>query len=179
MKEVTAKQIQRLDDAAINGFGIPSVVLMENAGRAVFREITKRAGLNRVCVVCGAGNNAGDGFVVARHLLDAGIATDVIMPGPADRLKADALLNYHLFRRLRGRVRTVKRVTPRTAALISAADLAVDAIFGVGLNRKVEGVFAELIEAVNRHAPRVTAVDVPSGLDATTGKIYGEWNDRV
>ncbi len=173
MKEVTAKQMQKLDDVAINTFGIPSVVLMENAGRAVFEEITKGVAVKRACVVCGAGNNAGDGFVVARHMANAGIPVDVIMPGPASRLKKDALLNYNLARRLRVPVHMIKRVTPRVIAMISAADVTVDAIFGVGLNRTVGGIYAGMIDAVNRHAGRVVAVDVPSGLDATTGKIYG------
>lgn len=173
MKVVTTKQIQKLDDVAINTFGIPSVVLMENAGRAVFAEITKRSLPKRVCVVCGVGNNAGDGFVVARHLVDAGIATDVLMLGERAMLKADALLNCNLLLRLRCPVTRVKRVTPKAIAMLNAADVTVDAIFGVGLNRLVSGVYGEMIAAINRHAGRVLAVDVPSGLDATSGKIYG------
>ncbi|MBZ0166997.1 MAG: NAD(P)H-hydrate epimerase [Candidatus Omnitrophica bacterium] len=173
MKSVTTKQIQKLDEVAIKTFGIPSVVLMENAGRAVFTELGKPGKLPRVAVLCGTGNNAGDGFVVARHLVNAGVRTDVIMLGAATALKADALLNYQLYRRLRCPVHAVKRVTSKTVAMISAAPVTVDAIFGVGLNRAVVGIYREAIEAVNQHAGRVVAVDVPSGLDATSGAIYG------
>lgn len=173
MKAVTARQIQRLDEVAIHTFGIPSVVLMENAGRRVFEEITRRGRLKRVCVMCGQGNNAGDGFVVARHLADADIPVEIIMPGPAERLKPDALLNYQLARRMRIRVHQIKRVTPKVAAVIGAADLTLDAIFGVGLNRTVTGLLAEMITAINDHASRTVAVDIPSGLDATTGRVYG------
>ena len=173
MKAVTTKQIQKLDDVAINTFGIPSVVLMENAGKAVFTEITKRFRPKRVCAVCGVGNNAGDGFVVARHLVDAGIMTDVLLLGESAMLKADALLNYNLLRRLRCPVNSVKRITPKVIAMLNAADVTVDAIFGVGLNRPVTGVYKDMIAAINRHAGRVVAVDVPSGLDATSGRVYG------
>lgn len=173
MKSVTTKQIQKLDAVAIKTFGIPSVVLMENAGRAVYTELGRRTKLQRVAVVCGIGNNAGDGFVVARHLVNAGVRTDVIMLGAAASLKADALLNYQLLRRLRCPVHAVKRVTQKTVAMIGSAQVTVDAIFGVGLNRTVTGIYREAIEAVNEHAARVMAVDVPSGLDATSGQLYG------
>lgn len=173
MKSVTTKQIQKLDEVAIKTFGMPSAVLMENAGRAVYAELGKRIQPRHVAVVCGTGNNAGDGFVAARHLVNAGVRIDVMMLGAAAALKADALLNYQLLRRLRCPVHVIKKVTPKTAAMIRAAQVTVDAVFGVGLNRTVTGIYREAIEAVNQLAGRVLAVDVPSGLDATSGKIYG------
>lgn len=173
MKFVTAKQIQRLDDVAINTFGIPSVVLMENAGREVFLEIVRRKSPEQVCVVCGMGNNAGDGFVVARHLLDAGIRVNVLLVGYPDKLKKDALLNYQLARRLRVPIYAVNKITAKYRQMLSEADITVDALFGVGLNRALKGVFADIVEEMNSSAKRVIAVDIPSGLDATTGAVHG------
>ncbi|MBI3618352.1 MAG: bifunctional ADP-dependent NAD(P)H-hydrate dehydratase/NAD(P)H-hydrate epimerase, partial [Candidatus Omnitrophica bacterium] len=92
-KPITVRQIQKLDKTATERYGIPSLVLMENAGRAVAEEIEKylrKKRRPRVCIVCGVGNNAGDGFVAARHLLNAGIGTKIFLVGKARQLKHDA-----------------------------------------------------------------------------------------
>lgn len=176
IKSVTVRQIRRIDRIAIDRYGIPSVVLMENAGRAVAEEACRMPGRARpatVAVVCGLGNNAGDGLVAARHLVDAGIETEVFLMGDSRGLSADALVNYRILKKLRHPVRVMTAVTGALERALERADLVVDAIFGVGLNREVGGPFRGAIEAVNRRARKVLAVDVPSGLDGTTGKIYG------
>jgi len=176
MKSVTAKQIQKLDDKAINTYGVPSVALMENAGRGVAHEIMKtfhRRKCRRVCVLCGPGNNSGDGFVAARHLINAGVKTDILLFGRPTKLKADAKTNYTILKKCGYPVRQVNKLDARTFTMIRKAGVIVDALFGVGLNREIKGVFADVINEVNRGKQYVFAVDVPSGLDATTGKIYG------
>lgn len=175
-KAVTVKQIQNLDRIAIEQYGVPSLALMENAGRSVAAEVIKRIGRVRkpiVCVVCGLGNNAGDGFVIARHLINAGIRTKIFLIGKGSRLKKDAEVNYRILKKLKYPIIEVgaRRAVPLRD--IARADVVVDAIFGVGLNREVREPFRSVIEAINGNAGKVVAVDTPSGIDATTGKIYG------
>jgi NAD(P)H-hydrate epimerase len=169
---VTVRQIRGLDRAAISRCGIPPAVLMENAGRAVAQEACRMLGRARpakVAVVCGLGNNAGDGLVAARHLADAGVEAEVFMAGDPAGLSAQARVNYQILKKLRLSVRPAAALE----RALERADLAVDAVFGVGLNREVSGPFRGVIETVNRRARKVLAVDIPSGLDGTTGKIYG------
>ena len=176
MKTVTVKQIQKLDDLAINKYGMPSIALMENAGCKVAEHVIKLLKNNtnaRVCVVCGTGNNAGDGFVAARHLINAGIHIDIYMIGEAANLKNDAALNYNILRRLTYPISPVKKVDAGFHKSIVNADLLIDAIFGVGLNREIKDPFYSVIAAMNQSKKKIIAVDTPSGLDCTTGKIYG------
>ncbi len=175
-KPVTVRQIQKLDKIAIERYGIPSLILMENAGRAVAEEIKKYLRRKRrphVCVVCGMGNNGGDGFVVARHLINAGIETKTFLVGKASQLKHDAAVNYRILKGLKYIIKEVDAKHPLLAKEIARADVVVDAIFGVGLNRKITEPFRSVIETINRAAKYVVAVDIPSGLDGTTGVIYG------
>ena len=185
---ISIKRSQKLDKTAIERYGVPSIILMENAGRSVAYEIIRQIGKKRnsiVCVVCGLGNNAGDGFVVARHLLNAGIRTKIFLIGDGGNLKKDAAVNYSILKKLEypfyfigaktaGGVNIFSDAGYR--ALInnlSKADIVVDAIFGSGLNREILSPFKEIIAIVNKKAKRVVAVDTPSGLDGTTGNIYG------
>jgi len=178
-KGFTVKQVQRLDYLAIERVGIPSVVLMENAGRAVAAEALKllkkkhRARAASACVLCGLGNNAGDGFVAARHLRESGVDTCVYLIGSRQRLKKDAALNYSILRKLKHKISCAHRVDGTLRSDIARADIVIDALFGVGLNRNIHEPFFSIIKAVNKDAKKVFAVDVPSGLEGTNGKIYG------
>ncbi|MCA9398567.1 MAG: NAD(P)H-hydrate epimerase [Candidatus Omnitrophica bacterium] len=175
-KTLTVKQIQTLDDVAICQYGVPSIALMENAGKAVADEIIrqlKRKSHPKVVVICGLGNNAGDGFVTARHLLNAGIKINVYLIGSAKKLKQDAAINYQILTRLKHPVFVLDKRSPALVRKLKEADIVVDAIFGVGLNREIKGVFKDVIETVNGYAKKVIAVDIPSGMDGTTGNIYG------
>jgi len=144
--------------------GIPSLKLMEEAGRAVAAQITKRWTPRPICVLCGPGNNGGDGFVVARHLLDA--KWDVWVESLVDprTLKGDAL---HMARLWKGE-------TIAIAESNRMADLFVDALFGAGLSRPLEGEALRLAQGSPRYKDRVIAIDVPSGLDGNTGKPKGD-----
>lgn len=169
-KVVTAQEIKQLDKVAIERYGISSLVLMENAGRAVAQEVVKilkGRRKPRVGIFCGSGNNGGDGFVAARHLVNLGIRVDIFLLGRA-ALTSDAAVNYRILKRCGYKIQ--ERV--KTAA-IRQCDVIVDALFGVGLNRDVVDPFKTAIETINAAGKRVVAVDVPSGLDATSGKIHG------
>ena len=161
---LTAEEMGRADRLAIEG-GVPGLTLMENAGRAVADEVSRRyPDARQVAVLCGPGNNGGDGFVAARHLLDRGYAVRLGFNGDPGRLPADAAENAKLW---------AGRTEPLGPDLIENADVVVDALFGAGLARSIEGAFAALIASVNEAGLPVIAVDVPSGVDGTTGAVRG------
>jgi NAD(P)H-hydrate epimerase len=173
-------QMREFDRLATAVCGVPSIVLMENAGRGAADVIAEELGLGRdgrsprVAVVCGAGNNGGDGYVVARRLALLGARVEVFALSPEARLRGDALTNYRAFVATGGNVALVELDTlPALDAALSSAEWVVDAIFGTGLDRAVEGLEHEAIARINRGAARRVALDLPSGLDADTGALHG------
>jgi hydroxyethylthiazole kinase-like uncharacterized protein yjeF len=175
-KTVTVKQIQKIDDLAINRYGVQSLALMETAGRLVAEEIIAQLKNNtkkHVSIFCGLGNNAGDGFVIARYLINAEIKVNIFLIGKEEGLKEDALVNYRVLEKMRCPINSCKIITKKILNSIATSDVVVDAIFGVGLSRTIENPFKNVIEAINEHAKKIIAVDIPSGLNGTTGKVYG------
>ncbi len=175
-KSLTVSQIQKLDKRVIEKIGIPSVVLMENAGRSVAQSVfTDLKGKRnaRVAVVCGTGNNGGDGFVAARHLSGKGVKVDVFVLGVLKQLKPDAQIFHRVVKNLNISCRFLTKLDQNFIKALRGADIVVDAVFGVGLNRPIEGLARDVINALNANAKRVIAVDIPSGLDGTTGKVWG------
>lgn len=161
---LTAEQMGHADRLAIAG-GVPGPTLMESAGRAVADEIARRfPDRDTVAVLCGPGNNGGDGFVAARHLLERGYGVRLGFDGDIARLPADAAAMAKRFTGARAAL---------TPDLIAGADVVVDALFGAGLARSIEGKLAGLIDSVNASGLPVIAVDVPSGIDGTTGEVRG------
>ena len=144
--------------------GTPATELMENAGKAVAREIGRRWPARPVAVLCGPGNNGGDGFVAARHLAEAGWPVRIALLGPRDHLTGEA---RHHAERWRG------AVEPLTPAVLDRAELVVDAIFGAGLSRALEGPAADTLTAAARRGLPIVAIDVPSGLMGDTGEALG------
>lgn len=172
--------MRELDRHAIEACRVPSLVLMENAGRNAASTLLRTLGDGRprVLVVAGPGNNGGDGFVVARRLLGAGHAADVFLIGEPQALRGDARTNLEAWSGIGGRTTAVTDdagVLGLAAKLagLGARDVVVDALFGTGLDRDVEGLRARVIEAINESDARVLALDVPSGLDANTGAVLG------
>ncbi len=176
MKALTVSEIQALERWAIEKIGIPSLALMENAGRCVSQEVLKKLNSRpkgTVVIVCGTGNNGGDGFVVARYLFNRGIKPLVFLVGESSSFKADALINYHAAKNLGISVKVLRQVDPVFKKAIESADLIVDAVFGVGLNRPLQEPYYSIIQTINTYGSYVVAVDIPSGLDGTSGEIYG------
>lgn len=168
--------MQAIDRAAVEQQGIPSIVLMENAGRGAAEKVVDLLGRvlkPRVCIVCGPGNNGGDGFVVARHLKIAGIAVKCFLAGDPAALKGDALKQFQILKQLKVAVRSIRAVNAEFKRDVQKANVTVDALFGIGLNREVGEPFYSMIEALNAYAKKIVALDVPSGLDATTGRVWG------
>jgi hydroxyethylthiazole kinase-like uncharacterized protein yjeF len=161
---LTAAEMARADTLAIAG-GVAGATLMENAGRAVADEVAKRfPDQESVVVLCGPGNNGGDGFVAARHLVERGYRVRLGFDGDVGRLPKDAAA---MAKRFDG------RVEPLSAEIITGAGVVIDALFGAGLARPIEGKLATLIGRVNASGVPVVAVDVPSGIDGSTGEVRG------
>lgn len=172
-KLYTAAQVREMDHCAIQDHGIPGYELMQRAGRAAFvyleRMLTgageqEGGSGRRILVVCGGGNNAGDGYVIAALAKTRGHAVDVVALIPPDRLRGDALQAAQAWHKLGGWTRALEQ------AGFSGYDAIVDAILGTGLQRPVEGAFRDAIERINGAACPVVAVDIPSGLNADTGQ---------
>lgn len=163
-----AEQVRALDAVAIEELGIPGATLMERAGVAAF-EALRRAWpeARRVSIVCGPGNNGGDGFVLARHAAGAGFSVRVGLLGDAARLGGDAL-GAHARMAEAG-----LSAEPYTSAVLDGAQVIVDALFGTGLTRTVEGEWAACIGDMNASGAPILAVDIPSGLHADSGRMLG------
>ncbi|MBI5535489.1 MAG: NAD(P)H-hydrate dehydratase [Deltaproteobacteria bacterium] len=174
---LSREQIRAFDRVAIDDCKVPGLVLMENAGRGAAEVIWEHLPNPhaRVIVVCGAGNNGGDGFVVARHLDAYGALVTVWFIGDPDRLKGDALANHDAWVGLGKRVLVAWSLEEldQLEAALAVADVIVDAIFGTGLDREVKEPFSRVIDCINETRALRFALDLPSGLDANTGAPLG------
>jgi len=181
---LTRAQCRAVDQYAINELGIPGVVLMENAGRNATDLIeqwlqarlkgTDRRG--KVAIVCGRGNNGGDGFVIARHLVHRGHDVSVDLFGDPSLLAGDAVINYAIIDRMGVSIRllTAGPALSGAARRWRRCDVIVDALLGTGFTGEVRDPLASVIQRINALGePLVVAVDVPSGLDADTGEPGG------
>ncbi len=179
MRVLDAAQMREADRIAIEEIGIPSVVLMECAGRQVVSTIQRRfedLALLRVAVLCGPGNNGGDGFVVARTLQQAGYEAAVFLIGRVSEVRGDARLNLEILGRLG---QSVVEITNEQEWDLHFSDIAtcglvVDALFGTGLKRPLAGLFETIVKDLNGSDLRVVSVDLPSGLSGDSADLIGE-----
>ncbi len=181
MKIVSAAEMREIDRATTDRFGVPSVHLMENAGSAVARFIlSEYPRAERVAVLCGKGNNGGDGFVVARKLVEAGRAVRVLLLCDPEELRGDAAEMFQaMVKSLRTLnvapliVREASALNSHNATEIFAADVIVDAILGTGFRPPVSPLYAAAISRMNASPATIVAVDIPSGADADAMKPAG------
>ena len=159
---LTPADMYRADALAVES-GVPSLTLMENAGRKVAEEIVRRYGARPTLVLCGPGNNGGDGFVAARYLRQWGWPVRLTLAGDLTRLKGDCAV-------MAGRWGAAVEKAP-SASL--DAPLIIDALFGAGLDRPIDGELADLISNLNRLRPAVVSIDIPSGILGGTGEVAG------
>jgi hydroxyethylthiazole kinase-like uncharacterized protein yjeF len=177
---MTRDQIRAFDAWAINTLGIPGVVLMENAGRSCaefIKEKLKSIAKPAVCIFCGTGNNGGDGYVIARHLLNSGFKVVVVICGDRTKIKGDAKINLDTLEKLDQPIKTLDLnngdIAAQVKKLAGDADMLVDSIFGTGLSGQLSSEYKQLIESINAQNRPVLAVDIPSGLDCDTGLPLG------
>ncbi|MDO9424218.1 MAG: NAD(P)H-hydrate dehydratase [Methylobacter sp.] len=163
-----AAQVREMDRIAIQERGIPGFELMSRAGNEVFQCIKQHwPNARSVTVFCCSGNNAGDGYIIAGLALAAGLKVCVYALSEPEKLNGDALLAYRKYSEADG------TVIPFQAGQVIDADVLVDALLGIGLDRPVTGLYAEAIQIINTHSSPVVAVDIPSGLNADTGNVMG------
>lgn len=180
---VTADQMQAMDQETINSFGIPGLVLMENAGRGAFDFLMESCRDNipdNVAVIAGRGNNGGDGFVIARYLIEKNIQTCVYLLSSKEKVAGDAKVNMDLFLKLckQSSYGTMVEVPnmdtfKRYKTQIRHHDLFIDAILGTGLNSDVRGFFTNAIDLINSSGRFIFSIDIPSGLSSDTGQPLG------
>jgi hydroxyethylthiazole kinase-like uncharacterized protein yjeF len=174
---VSAEEMKWCDESTIKTYGIPGLLLMENAGKAVVDIIKKEFGsLGSTCVliVCGKGNNGGDGFVVARLLLNTGARIHVIMMAEPSELKGDAKKNFLTLTKLAKKspeILSIYKYSKKVTAKIPKPDIIVDAIFGTGFSGTVRRPITEMIEWMNHQQSKIFSVDIPSGVSGTTGVV--------
>lgn len=175
---LTRSQLREIDRRAIEDYGIPGVVLMENAGRNAAEIIAKLSDeiasprTQPIAIVCGRGNNGGDGYVIARHLHNMGRAVLLFLAAPMDSLTGDAAMNANIVRRMGLPCHTIDTIeaVERHCDDLHEAFIIVDALLGTGFSGAMRSPFDAIIQAMNA-APRAVriAIDVPSGLDCDTG----------
>ena len=163
-----ADHVRQLDRIAIDEYGTPGIELMERAGQAAWDLLLASCpDIQHVCVVCGVGNNAGDGYIVARLAAEHGIPVQVLSLVDIGILRGDAKLAVD---RLQSKFVSIQQFKPD---FLAEAEVVVDALFGTGLDRDVVGVYAEAIHAINVSHKPVLALDIPSGINADTGCVMG------
>lgn len=170
MKAVSSSEMQELDRRTIADIGVPSIVLMENAGRNVSDVAVDMLGSNsrkKVAIFCGPGNNGGDGFVAARYLARQGIEVEVYVIGKKSKIKNDPKINLGILEKLGVEAEEFLSSTK------VHCDLIIDAIFGIGLKGEIRGTARDIIKNLDGYGIPILSVDVPSGLDADTGEVLG------
>jgi NAD(P)H-hydrate epimerase len=171
MKPLTRAAVREIDRRAIEEFGLPGLVLMENAGRGCVDVLLRLGCRGPVAIVCGKGNNAGDGFVIARHLDADGIAVRLILLAAPAELRGDAAANYAVLARCGFEICDLSAgfQEPELQRQLAGAEWIVDALLGTGASGSPREPFAAAIRAMNAAGGRKLAVDLPSGLDCDTG----------
>jgi len=178
MKVLTASQMQQLDRQTIEDIGIPGVVLMENAGRGMSEHIFRKFSQIKpgpVLILAGKGNNGGDGYVIARHLMEADWQVSTVVLAEPSAIRGDARTNLDILDACGGEITFAPDLATleQKLAAMPACRLLVDALFGTGLSKPATGHFAAAIDWINLSPAAVAAVDIPSGIDASTGEILG------
>ncbi|MFC1645742.1 NAD(P)H-hydrate epimerase [Candidatus Omnitrophota bacterium] len=173
MKFVTSQRMREIDKLATKRFGIPSLILMENAGRSVAEEAKKMLISNSAPIVifCGYGNNGGDGFVVARHLCNSGYKVEVFLIGARKKMSDDTKINFKIITKMKIKIRKIanKRQIDSALSNLKRPHLIIDAVFGIGIKGELSNFYRRLFEKINSLGVPVLSVDIPSGLDADKG----------
>jgi len=175
LRSLTRAQVRSVDARAIADFGLPGVVLMENAGRGT-AELLASLGIRGSVVICaGKGNNGGDGFVIARHLQIRSVDAPVLLFCRPDDLTGDAAINWHVLTAARHPVTVIPLPSDPAELdrLLGAADWIVDALLGTGTQGAVREPYVTAIAAINRSGRKVLALDLPSGMDCDSGAPLG------
>ena len=175
-KILSREEVRALDRQAIEEFGMPGIILMENAGRGVVDYMLSCHAQGKIVICCGKGNNAGDGFVVARHLDNLGLAVHVLLFSNPEDYSGDAKINYEIAQRSLLPMTTIaphENINEVIEPILAKADWIIDALFGTGLKGKVQPPYDSVIQTINQISATILAIDIPSGLDCDSGQPLG------
>ncbi len=174
MLTITCDEMKAMDSYAINNIGIPSIVLMENAALKVIKNIDLNS-VDSYTIVCGAGNNGGDGLAIARHLILKAKKVDLFVIGSLNRATMDFNVNLNILKNIGVDYTHIVNDNglDKLEESTNNNNLTIDSIFGIGITRNVEGIFYKAINIINKNSKNVLSVDIPSGLDGDTGKVLG------
>ncbi|HKB34968.1 MAG TPA: NAD(P)H-hydrate epimerase, partial [Gemmataceae bacterium] len=173
---MTCAEVRALEQRAIWELGLPSIVLMENAGRGLAELLVSLGVTGKTMIVCGKGNNGGDGMVLARHLDNRQVNVRVLLFGRPEDLTSDAAVNFQVLTRSGMNVEVYPGESPdldRVRDELASAEWIVDALFGTGLRGPLRAPFDAIVGLINASTARVLAVDIPSGLDGDSGRPLG------
>lgn len=173
MEVISCQEMKESDSYAINTIGIPSIVLMENAALKVINNID--LGLDNYTVVCSRGNNGGDGLAIARHLILKNKKIKIFIAGKSESSTEDFNTNLNVLKNLQASINFIRNEEELIALRedLRISDLTIDALFGIGLNRNIEGLYYDIIKIMNEKSKQIIAVDIPSGLNGDNGKVMG------
>ena len=179
MKIVTSVQMKDIDRRAIRNLGIPGIVLMENAGiRAAQFIIETIAAIHEkeILILCGPGNNGGDGFVIARHLFNRGLLPDVVLIGNSKKVKGDALTNLRVARGMGMQITEIRseKAWDRYKQNLALFHVVIDALLGTGIEGAPKGIYKKVIIDINHCGAEIISIDIPSGLSGNSCKVEGE-----
>lgn len=178
---LTREQVREYDRRAIEDYGIPGIVLMENAAKAVVDvalRTLRESNINEVLILCGGGNNGGDGLAIARHFHNHGAKVLIALTSDPSRYKGDALTNWRIVEKMK--LPVISAAEFRAHEQLSDGPLVIDAVYGTGLSQPPRDAASLLVVSAEIFlmAPTVIAVDLPSGMDANTGKLHLNWTLR-
>ena len=167
--------MQRMDKTAINDYKIPGILLMEHAANSIFIYLKENKKIDDVCIICGPGNNGGDGLALARLLTMAKCKNlKVLLLAGEDKLSEDGLIYFNICKQLNIRIDILADDNKEELIkYIDQSETVVDAIFGTGLKREITNIYKEVIESINMSKSHIVSVDIPSGIDGETGKVQG------
>ncbi|WIF95326.1 NAD(P)H-hydrate dehydratase [Caminicella sporogenes] len=176
MKVVLNEEMRKIDKTTIEKYGIPGIILMENAGLGVVEEIIKDFKRDsNFTIICGRGNNGGDGFVIARHLYNKGYNVKVFIIGDSRDISKDALINFKIIQNLNINITNIldeKDLLKLKEGILSST-VVIDALFGTGLSSEVKGIASEVIKYINKYSKYIFSVDIPSGICGDNGQVCG------
>lgn len=169
---IRCKEMRAIDRYAIENIGIPSIVLMENAALRVISNIDFDKN-HSFTIVCSTGNNGGDGLAIARHLIIKGKKVDLYIIGNIDKGSQDFKINLNILKNIDVHLTHIRTKTELQMLKnsLNENDLTIDAIFGIGLARDIEGIYFESISFINNYSKEIISVDIPSGLQCDTGNV--------
>jgi NAD(P)H-hydrate epimerase len=178
----STKQIRKVDDYAINKLDLPGMVLMENASREIFQNIVTNYRFNSIGLICGNGNNGGDGFAVARHFVNADYKVILVYLGPVNKMSTDCRINYSVLKKMEPthkNLTIIKYKSVNSLNAIRRCDLICDALLGSGAKGKLREPYLSIVKTLNKSKKIKIAIDIPTGLDVDKGYAEDVFNSDM